>query len=44
VGYQQEHQQKLQNWVKSQHGFTGQGQAGHGFGNQQKPVNQGGVK
>ena len=44
VGYQQKHQQKLQNWAKSHHGYTGQGQAGHGFGSNQIPVNQGGVK
>ena len=28
VGYQQEHQQKLHNWVKSHQGKTRQGQAG----------------
>ena len=44
VDYQQEHQQKLQNWANTHHGFTGQGQAGHGFGSQQIPANQGGVK
>jgi hypothetical protein len=44
VDHQQEHQQKLQNWTNTHHGFTGRGQAGHGFGSHQIPVNQGGVK
>ena len=44
VDYQQDHQQKLQNWANTHHGFTGQGQAGHGFSSQQIPANQGGVK
>ena len=44
VVYQLEHQQKLQNWGKSHHGHTVQGQAEHGFVNHQTPVNQGGVK
>ena len=44
VDYQQDHQQKLQNWANTHRGFTGQGQAGHGFSSHQVPVNQGGVK
>ena len=44
VSYQQDHQQKLQNWGKSHHGNTGQGQPGHGFVSHQIPVSQGGVE
>jgi hypothetical protein len=29
VEHQQEHQQKLQNWAKAHHGYTGLGQAGN---------------
>ena len=42
--YQQKHQQKLQNWAKAHQGYTGQGQAGHSFGSNQKPASNGGVK
>jgi hypothetical protein len=42
--YQQEHQQKLQNWAKAHHGYTGQGQAGHSLGSNQKPASNRGVK
>ena len=44
VGYQQEHQQKLQNWGKSQHGYTGHGQGGSSFVSHQIPVSQGAAK
>jgi hypothetical protein len=44
VGHQQQHQQKLQNWAKAHHGYTGKGQAGDGFSNNQALVNHGGAK
>ncbi|MEI7995363.1 MAG: hypothetical protein WCH01_10725 [Methylococcaceae bacterium] len=44
VDHQQEHQQKLQNWTNTHHGFTGRGKAGNSFGSHQIPVNQGGEK
>jgi hypothetical protein len=40
--YQQKHQQKLQKWAKSHHGYTGQGQVGDGFNNNQAPASNGG--
>jgi hypothetical protein len=42
--HQQAHQQKLQKWAKAHHGYTGHGQAGDSFGNNQAPVNHGGAK
>jgi hypothetical protein len=42
--YQQEHQQKLQDWANAHHGYTGQGQAGQSAGSNQKSVSNRGVK
>jgi hypothetical protein len=41
VVHQQEHQQKLHDWAKAHHGFTGLGQAGNSHS--KKPSKNGGV-
>ncbi|MBK8814895.1 MAG: hypothetical protein IPN42_05020 [Methylococcaceae bacterium] len=42
--HQKEHQQKLQKWAESHHGYSGLGEAGDSFNNNPKPAQKGGAK